>query len=134
MNILKSKRSAWCVLLISMASLILAGCSGATDHDRPTAEAPNDYLVDDVQYYADGEKASRASRLISTSATSIRCDTTTVLMNSSFRWSWGLATTRLPRPMVSALWLAVPTESVVSQPKCRILRRMNAVAMMCRSV
>ena len=31
MNVLKSQRSAWCVLLISTASLILVGCSGATD-------------------------------------------------------------------------------------------------------
>jgi Ca-activated chloride channel family protein len=121
MNILKSQRSAWCVLLISMASLILAGCSGATDHSGPTAGAPNDYLVDDVQYYADGEKASREQRSDLTSRSS-RHDIRTALserIQSRIRTTYEL----MPGEelWVIARGLTAPAQPAEERPGCGAL-------------
>jgi Ca-activated chloride channel family protein len=121
MNVLKSQRSAWCVLLISMASLILAGCNGATDHSRPPARASNDYLGDEVQYYADGETSVSEQRSVLTSPTNramlvkelsssgeARVRTTYELMPGEELW-------------VIARGLTAPTQPAEERPGCGAL-------------
>jgi Ca-activated chloride channel family protein len=104
-----------------MASLILAGCNGATDHSRPPARASNDYLGDEVQYYADGETSVSEQRSVLTSPTNramlvkelsssgeARVRTTYELMPGEELW-------------VIARGLTAPTQPAEERPGCGAL-------------